>query len=259
MYECLSKQPDIIILDDPISSFDRNKKYAVIDMLFRGNRSLRGRTVLMMTHDLEPIVDILYNLPHKFEPLPLASFMWVRQGVLKEQSIGRADLCTFGRICDENIAAAAEDVVKVTYLRRNFEILDNKGMAYQLLSNLLHKRSAPFKKEGGAEIPLSEEEIATATEEIGKRMPSFDYEGILLRVSNVALLKGTFISSSNSYEKLQIFRLLQGQLTPSDVLQKFINETFHIENEHVMQINPCKYEVVPEFIIEECERLVGTI
>lgn len=259
MYECLSKQPDIIILDDPISSFDRNKKYAVIDMLFRGKRSLRGRTVLMMTHDLEPIVDILYNLPHKFEPLPLASFMWVRQGVLKEQSIGRADLCSFGRICDENIASAAEDVVKVTYLRRNFEILDNKGMAYQLLCNLLHKRSAPFKKEGGTEIPLSEEEIATATEEIGKRMPSFDYERLLLRVSDVALLKGTFISSSNSYEKLQIFRLLQGQLAPNDVLQKFINETFHIENEHVMQINPCKYEVVPEFIIEECERLVCTI
>jgi len=26
MYECLSKNPDLIILDDPISSFDKNKK-----------------------------------------------------------------------------------------------------------------------------------------------------------------------------------------------------------------------------------------
>ncbi|MBP8830164.1 MAG: AAA family ATPase, partial [Desulfobacter sp.] len=145
MYECLSKRPDVIVLDDPISSFDRNKKYAVIDMLFRGKRSLRGRTVLVMTHDLEPIIDILYNLPHKFDPLPQAAFMWVRQGVLREEPISRADLCTFGRICDENVAGAVEDVVKATYLRRHFEILDNKGMAYQLLSNLLHKRSAPFK------------------------------------------------------------------------------------------------------------------
>jgi ABC-type Mn2+/Zn2+ transport system ATPase subunit len=259
MYECLSKQPDIVVLDDPISSFDRNKKYAVIDMLFRGKRSLRGRTVLMMTHDLEPIIDILYNLPDKFRPVPIASFMWLRQGVLNEKPIGRADLCTFGRICDENIAGAEEDVVKVTYLRRHFEILDNKGEAYQLLSNLLHKRIVPIKKEDGTEIPLSVNEIASATEQIQLKMPSFNYERLLSRISDVALLKDTFIRSSNSYEKLQLFRLLQDQMAPNDVLRKFINETFHIENELIMQINPCRYEVVPEFIIVECERLVGTI
>ena len=67
MFECLSKNPDMIILDDPISSFDRNKKYAVMDMLFRGRRSLRDRTVLMMTHDLEPIIDVIYTL-HRILP-----------------------------------------------------------------------------------------------------------------------------------------------------------------------------------------------
>ena len=256
MYECLSKKPDIVVLDDPISSFDRNKKYAVIDMLFRGKRSLRGRTVLMMTHDLEPIIDILYNLPHKFDPLPVASFMWLRQGVLQEQPIRRADLSTFGRICDENIGGDTEDVVKVTYLRRYYEILDNKGMAYQLLSNLLHKRAAPFKKEAEMQSPLTEEEIRKATEEIREKMPSFDYQGLLSRVTDVALLRDAFINSPYSYEKLQLFRLLQDQVTPNDVIQKFINETFHIENEYVMQINPCRYEIVPEFIMEECERLV---
>jgi energy-coupling factor transporter ATP-binding protein EcfA2 len=259
MYECLSKQPNIVILDDPISSFDHNKKYAVIDMLFRGKRSLRGRTVLMMTHDLEPIIDILYNLPHKFEPTPVASFMWLRQGVLQEQGIGRADLCTFGRICDENIEGGKEDVVKVTYLRRYYEILDNKGMAYQLLSNLLHKRIAPFKKEAGMEIPLTDDELQKATEEIRLKMPSFDYHGLMSRVTDVALLRDAFIRSPHSYEKLQLFRLLQDLVTPNDVIQKFINETFHIENEYVMQINPCRYEIVPEFIMEECERLVNAM
>ncbi len=259
MYECLSKHPDIVVLDDPISSFDRNKKYAVIDMLFRGKRSLRGRTVLMMTHDLEPIIDILYNLPHIFDPIPLASFMWLRQGILTEFPIARADLCTFGRICDENIEGAGEDVVKVTYLRRHYEILDNKGMEYQMLSNLLHKRREPFKKEGGAEIPFTAAEIENATEQVRLKMPSFDYELLLSRISNVKLLKDAFMCSSHSYEKLQLFRLLQDEVKPNAVLKKFINETFHIENEYVMQINPCKYEIVPEFIMEECERLVGSI
>ena len=35
MYECIAKNPNLIILDDPISSFDKNKKYAIMQMLFR--------------------------------------------------------------------------------------------------------------------------------------------------------------------------------------------------------------------------------
>lgn len=34
MYDCLSKNPNLIILDDPISSFDKNKKFAIIDKDF---------------------------------------------------------------------------------------------------------------------------------------------------------------------------------------------------------------------------------
>jgi wobble nucleotide-excising tRNase len=76
MYECLSRNPGIIILDDPISSFDRNKKYAVIDMLFRGKKSLRDRTVLLMTHDLEPVIDVIFNFPHLFASNSNAAFFW---------------------------------------------------------------------------------------------------------------------------------------------------------------------------------------
>jgi wobble nucleotide-excising tRNase len=35
MYECLAKKPNLIVLDDPISSFDKNKKYAILEILFR--------------------------------------------------------------------------------------------------------------------------------------------------------------------------------------------------------------------------------
>jgi wobble nucleotide-excising tRNase len=58
MYDCLSKNPNLIILDDPISSFDKNKKFAIIDRLFRGEKSLKGKTVLMLTHDIDPIIDM---------------------------------------------------------------------------------------------------------------------------------------------------------------------------------------------------------
>jgi len=256
MYECLSKNHQLIILDDPISSFDRNKKYAVIDMLFRGKKSFKNRTVLMMTHDIEPVVDIIYTLHSKFAEISRASFLELKSGLIKEIPIIRDDIMTFGKICDDNINIREEDVVKLVYLRRYYEILNNKGLAYQLLSNLLHKRSSPFRREDGNNIDLTVSEIEEATTEIKIKMPSFDYNHLLGKLSDVDYMKKAYQDAAYNYEKIQIFRVLQDDFPESDVITKFINEAFHIENEYIMQINPCKYEIVPSFIIEECDKLV---
>lgn len=256
MYECLSKNPDMIVLDDPISSFDRNKKYAVLDMLFRGKKSLRGKTVLMMTHDLEPVIDILYNLPHKFDPLPSAAFLQSKNGTIVETPITRGDISTFGGICDENIARESSEVVKLVYLLRYYEVLNNKGRAYQLLSNLLKKRVKPFKREAGIETALTDIEIVEASEEIRKKLPSFDYSTLLGRLADAEYMKQAYCGAQFNYEKLQLFRVLQDGHPGNEVIQKFINETFHVENEYIMQINPCKYEVVPPYIVDECDKVV---
>src|SRR5690606_25225559 len=39
MFQALKEKADLIILDDPISSFDKNKKYAIMDMLFSKGKS----------------------------------------------------------------------------------------------------------------------------------------------------------------------------------------------------------------------------
>lgn len=227
-----------------------------MDMLFRGKKSLRNRTVLMMTHDIEPIIDILYNLPHIFDPIPHASFIECKSGSINEIPISRGDISTFGRICDDNICNREEDVVKLVYLRRYYEISNDKGLAYQLLSNLLHKRVAPFKKENGQETPLTTSEITEAVNEIMLKMPAFDYEQLLAKLSDMEYMKNAFKEAEYNYEKLQIFRVLQDSFPNNVVINKFINEAFHIENEYIMQINPCKYEIVPSFIIDECNKLV---
>lgn len=258
MFECLSKNPDMIILDDPISSFDRHKKYAVIDMLFRGGRSLRGKTVLMMTHDLEPIIDVLYTLSHRFQPLPVATFMNLNAAKVAETPITREDLSTFGRICEDNVLSSKNDVIRLVYLRRYFEVQNNKGLPYQLLSNLLHKRDSPFKRENGQDIPMTADEIKLGTDAIKDKMSSFDYAQLLKKILDKSHLTKAFNEAENNYEKLQIFRILREGSQPNDVIQKFIDETFHIENEYIMQLNPRKYELVPSFIIDECNRIVSS-
>ena len=44
---------------------------------------------------------------------------------------------------------------------------------------------------------------------------------------------------------------------PSNVIQKYINETYHIENEYISQLDPSKYDMVHEFIIDECNNFIN--
>ncbi len=62
MFYAISENAELVVLDDPISSFDTNKKYAIIHRMFSKQsgilpRSFYKKTVLMLTHDFEPIID----------------------------------------------------------------------------------------------------------------------------------------------------------------------------------------------------------
>lgn len=252
MYECLSNNPDLIILDDPISSFDKNKKFAIIEMLFRGKRSLRGETVLMLTHDLEPIIDMIKNLPHTFEPIPKASFLKEEKGIVTEIPIEKSDILTFSQVCDENITIHDESIIKLVYLRRFYETINDKGHEYQLISNLLHKRDMPVDTRGEKTINMSEKNIGLASSEIKLKIPDFDYSVILNKLTDSAEIIKVYKKCSNGYEKLQIFRIINDK-HDNNVVKKYINETFHIENEYICQLNPSKYELIPEFIVKECD------
>jgi hypothetical protein len=40
-------------------------------------------------------------------------------------------------------------------------------------------------------------------------------------------------------------------------LRKFVNESYHIENEYVMQLNPREFDAVPEHVVQACADLLG--
>ena len=73
------------------------------------------------------------------------------------------------------------------------------------------------------------------------------------------MIVGAASQAQNNYEKLQGYRIINNENHESDVIKKFINELFHIENEYIMQLNPRKYDFVPEHIIVECDRSLGVI
>lgn len=255
MYECLTRNPDLVILDDPISSFDKSKKFALLKKLFRGKESLQGRTVLMLTHDLEPVIDMVRSLGHSFQPMPVAGFFTAANGVVTERAIGRDDLVTFAQICAENIATAKSGAVKAIYLRRHFEILDDKGFAYHLLSSLLHRKAAPEARDATGNLrPMETKEIDEATAAIKGKCPSFDYGAVLSELQDDASLRAAYRATTNGYERLQLFRLIEVGGHENDVIKKYVNESFHIENEQVIQLNPHRYDWVPGHIVAECDK-----
>ena len=265
MYECLSKKPDLIILDDPISSFDKNKKYAILEMLFRRetNSCLKNKTVLMLTHDVEPIIDTVKSLSHVFGNLATASFLRLSAGQIQELGIGRDDIQTFTQICKNVLNSEKDDVIKLIYLRRSLEIADNKGDAYQILSNVLHKRARAidFREpigDDGSQPEIVPNKFSAGCHEIASWLGGFSYTDILSRIADNSTLKSLYASSMNGYEKLQVFRLF-GLDVANSVIQKFINETYHIENEFICQLDPSAFDTIPEYVINECDKLVEAL
>jgi energy-coupling factor transporter ATP-binding protein EcfA2 len=262
MYDVLKNPPDLIILDDPISSFDKNKKYAIIDMLFRKGKGLNGKTVLLLTHDFEPIIDMVHHHSDRFD-IPTATFLENAHGHLVEKKIKRENIQTFVDINKSNIENMTNNIItRLVYLRRLYEVKNARGCGYQLISNLLHKRAKPkFKDETGLR-DMTTDEIKLGSDEIRAWISDFDYERILEIVKDDEQMKIIYSSTESNYEKLHMYRIIFDNRIDeieSNVIQKFINEALHIENDYIYQLNPCDYQLVPQFVIDECDKSINNL
>ena len=234
MYSVLKENPDLVVLDDPISSFDGNKKFAIINMLFMGKHSLKNRTVLLLTHEFNTVIDAIYN-----------------------KEITKADIKSFGEIAHANISSDMDSLNKLVYLRRLLEIENASGLAWQLLSNIFNKIEKPeyHFSNGTPNRLMTPEEIQDATNEIKTNYISdFDYDTEYQKTQDITVLKELYQNSGSNYEKLQIYRIMFNENSSNSVIKKFVNEAFHIENDYLFQLNPCEYDTVPQYIIDECDK-----
>ena len=262
MYECLARKPGLIVLDDPISSFDKNKKFAILEMLFRRNSSecLKNQTVLMLTHDVEPIIDTLKSVKKLFSNQVTASYLRYSTGTIAELPIRENDILTFSQICKMVTESGCNDLIKLIYLRRHFEIMDNRGDVYQVLSNLFHRRDQPTDTresmiEGIGYPMMVPANFINGCITIAESVPGFDYAHMLGLLNDPQNILSLYRSCTSGYEKLQVFRLLEPE-ADNRVIRKFVNETYHIENEFICQLDPTRFDLIPEYVIVECDKLL---
>jgi hypothetical protein len=215
----------------------------------------------MLTHDVEPIIDTLRAVKRQFSNQVSAAYLRFSEGTITEQIINDADIMTFAQICHSVTESQCDDIIKLIYLRRHYEILDEKGDAYQVLSNLFHKRISPVdsREAVGADYqyPLMDAaHLFNGCADILVRIPTFDYSQLLAALSCEEHLRALYARCQNGYEKLQVFRLLEIN-TRNSVIQKFVNETYHIENQFICQLDPTQFDLIPEYVITECDRLLN--
>lgn len=98
---------------------------------------------------------------------------------IARKEITKADIKSFGEIAHANISSDMDSLNKLVYLRRLLEIENASGLAWQLLSNIFHKREKPeyHFSNGTPNRLMTPEEIQDATNEIKTNYISdFDYD-----------------------------------------------------------------------------------
>ncbi|MBL4932746.1 AAA family ATPase [Clostridium paridis] len=268
MYYSLRQEAELIILDDPISSFDSNKKYAIINRLFKktngnNNLSLYNKTVLMLTHDFEPVIDFIIN--HKpTGGFVSASYLKNNLGMLYEtEIIDNSDIQPVMSMLINNARNRELNYVhRVISFRKYIEYMnfgDTQSSAYDILSSLIHGKKIPDRKIGIDQYKsFTEDELSNGLSYIYKFIEDFDYESILKTDYSQKMLVHHYTTEENNYLKLQIFRQyleisdIRDKIN-DDVVLKFVDNVYHIENDYTYCLNFMKYDIVPTYIIKRID------
>lgn len=271
MFDAISKKSDLVILDDPISSFDSNKKYAIINRLFKTgdkDNSLYQRTVMMLTHDFEPVIDYVQVGGKISGDSISAHYVENRDGEITEIPIQKnVDMMSMVVLMKEiAIDTAVVLPVRIGCLRKYLEHTNKNPKdtcpAYNLLSSLIHGRNIPSNDLNG-EIPMSDDEIEVAKNEIKDYIADFDYARILSDFDSKSLLN-LFEIENNSFYKLLIIRAyIERDETArermkkfNDSLRKYTDETYHIENDYLYSLDVRKFNIVPQYYIDAVNAFV---
>lgn len=264
MFDAVNENADLIVLDDPISAFDSNKKFAVVRRMFDNQQkvSFRDRTVLMLTHDLQPIIDYIhggffkrYGLTTKVS----AEYLENSNGEIIAQRIVASDMLNVVTLTE----TYAKDINKPLYARiinarKNIELTKENFSeleSYNILSNLIHGRAVP---EDATKNPMTDEAIQKGITNLIPLISGYGtYEKLLKEIDTSSLLEE--LQNENIYFRILVIRLLferaEGLMSKlrrqHPEACKFLNETNHIENDYVFQLDPEKFYSIPEVYVKE--------
>lgn len=264
IYYVNAKNADLVILDDPISSFDKSKKFAIVSRLFKKPseaKSLLKKTVLLLTHDFEPIIDLA--IEGKFSnKLANATYLTNVDGVLFEQKVEpNSDIKPITVLYlrdmqNENVPM----VCRFASCRKYLEyVIDNYSAdpAYHYVTSLLKGRPNPISRKDDPQSILTDRAVTVAKKSLafvmGISEQELDYNDLIRRYFNREQMIQALNLVQNTYLRILILRAIcvmdGAEKEINDrVLRKYLNSCFHIENDYSQYLDYMVFDPVPSFI-----------
>lgn len=280
MHEAISRPKALVILDDPISSFDYDKRYGILFSLFSRScgifsNNLANRTVLITTHDPLVVCDLIkIRIPGIGEKALRGQYLTCDSGgTLKSDPLGSESMEPFTQLLFKKIKASKGrprifGYVRIRQLsellRRNPEDKKTKqGWTFSLLSDLIHGRSVSetleyhgWDEADETKIKMCEryiEELTGWKVDFWKEIEF--YSDCMSHL--VDLYKDSALSSE---DKLLLVRLMierDGSLANGyESIKRFADESCHIGGSYLFQLDGEKYDQVPFYVVEWCDKVV---
>ena len=163
----------------------------------------------------------------------------------------------------------AQDINKPLYVRivnaRKYIELTKENFSglesYDVLSNLIHGRIIPEDRD---EHPMKDDAIKKGIETLTPLISGYDsYEKFLSELETDYLFRE--LGNDNIYFRILAIRLLferfEGLMSrlrkEYPEACKFLNETNHIENDYVFQLNPEKFFSIPDIYVQDIRNFLN--
>ena len=255
----------------PTAKVTRRRR--IINRLFktgeRGN-SLYERTVLMLTHDFEPVIDYIQTNSGRQTPTSVcATYFENIAGHLRCTPIQKGDdlmssVVLFKELAmDNNIDMAARIGCLRKFIEHQFKNPQKESDAYNILSSLIHGHKAPTADSEGKQ-KLTAQQVKNGNAFIKEFIADFDYAAELDQCSARNILS-RYGNEKSAYIKMLILRAYTEQNNEArdrlrkknDVLRKYVDETYHIENDYIYSLDVRRFNIVPENYIEDANLFVA--
>lgn len=264
-------EDSLIVLDDPISSFDSNKRNAIYNYLFcQKDKFLYGKDVLLMTHDFQTVVCFAKSSKLKGSKKEFAFLVNVA-GSLIENPFKESDIYSSLLWYEEYAKNPKNDIYsRIVAARRIAEIKEGTGSdIYNYLAGLVHPKATPTHKKNG--IQFSQNEIAACdSKTIDLFDQSFTYGKLFAEVSDPKKLITWYEDpDASKFAKTCIARLLVDDFkrtipsiksnTTFDSTWDFMCGSFHVETQYIYSIKGMCCDDIPNYVIALCDEIIGKI
>lgn len=260
-----SKNYELIILDDPVSSFDNNKKFAILYYLFTKDEAVfKDKTVILFTHDFDIIVDFKYK--NEFKTINnRCYFVKNDNGEFIENVIsGTSVIYTVKNWRKKAENQQTHPLLRIVNLRKYLQYTKpEEKCAIDIMSSIEHNDSEPMESNNGEKVKITDAvQLNKGIECIKEIIIDFSYEDYLAKVQDKVELKRLYDKENSTITKLQILRMivnLVGVQVESKVFWDYLTEYYHVENNEMTTLDENKFDLIPSYIMKMSDEIIEEI